>query len=238
MSTPSNPSMSADPQAHREDFPSGAAFTLASQPSPVPRWQAWLLLFIFSMAQLLDIFNVTAPTVALPSIAEELDVHFDERQWGINAYALTFGAFLLTVSVKHNCRNPCCSLKNQGGRFSAIYGPKPLFVSGFAVVGICSIINGFSVNGPMLFVFRAFQGIGAFTVYLYWTYISSGESGAAMTIPSALSMITTLFPGRGEQDRALALYDQSTLCEYHDAEKSLALLALVPWETSVAWYCE
>ncbi|KAF8645758.1 hypothetical protein AX16_007625 [Volvariella volvacea WC 439] len=145
---------------------------LPQDEGPVARWRAWTLLFIFSMAQLLDIFNVTAPTVALPAIGEELHVEFAAQPWTINAYALTFGAFLLT-----------------GGRFSSIFGPKLMFVSGFTAVGICAIINGFAVNGPMLFVFRAFQGIGA-----------------AMTIPSALTLITTLFPERGEQDRALGIF--------------------------------
>lgn len=32
-----------------------------------------------------------------------------------------------------------------------------------------------------------------------------GRTGAALTIPSALTMITTLFPERGEQDRALGM---------------------------------
>ena len=41
-----------------------------------------------------------------------------------------------------------------------MYGPETLFVAGFTWVGICNIICGFAVNGPMLFVFRAFQGIG------------------------------------------------------------------------------
>ncbi|KAJ8516155.1 hypothetical protein ONZ45_g6509 [Pleurotus djamor] len=138
----------------------------------VARWRAWTLLFIFSATQMLDIFNVTAPTVALPDIANDIGVTFEERQWTINAYSLTFGAFLLT-----------------GGRFSAIYGPKYLFVGGFGWLGVCGIVNGFAVNGPMLFVFRAFQGIGA-----------------AMTIPAALSMITQLFPSRGDQDVALGIF--------------------------------
>ena len=65
---------------------------------PIPKWRAWTLLVIFSMAQLLDIFNVTAPTIALPDVASDLGFNFAQRQWAINAYSLTFGAFLLTVS--------------------------------------------------------------------------------------------------------------------------------------------
>ena len=65
---------------------------------PIPKWRAWTLLIIFSMAQLLDIFNVTAPTIALPTIASDLGFNFAQWQWAINAYSLTFGAFLLTVN--------------------------------------------------------------------------------------------------------------------------------------------
>jgi MFS family permease len=146
--------------------------TTAGDIRPIKRWRAWILLLVFSMAQLLDVFNVTAPTIALPSLGVDLDITASERQWAINAYSLTFGAFLLT-----------------GGRFSAMFGSKNTFVAGFASVGICCIILGFSVNGPMFFFFRAIQGIGA-----------------AMTIPSALSMITTIFPDRREQNRALGIF--------------------------------
>lgn len=73
----------------------GKALKLAPQ---VARWRAWTLLMVFSMAQLLDIFNVTAPTIALPDVASDLGFNFAQRQWAINAYSLTFGAFLLTVS--------------------------------------------------------------------------------------------------------------------------------------------
>ncbi|KXN86996.1 L-sorbose 1-dehydrogenase [Leucoagaricus sp. SymC.cos] len=36
----------------------------------------------------------------------------------------------------------------DAGRFSAVYGPKALFLVGFSTVGIGSLINGFSVSGP------------------------------------------------------------------------------------------
>jgi hypothetical protein len=65
--------------------------------TPVARWRAWTLLFVFSLAQAIDIFNVTAPTVALPHISSSIDITFAARQWVVNAYSLTFGAFMLTV---------------------------------------------------------------------------------------------------------------------------------------------
>lgn len=63
----------------------------------VSSWRAYVLLLIFSTAQLLDIVNVTAPVIALPHIADDLNLPISERQWVVNAYTLTFGAFLLTV---------------------------------------------------------------------------------------------------------------------------------------------
>ncbi|KAF9062146.1 major facilitator superfamily domain-containing protein [Rhodocollybia butyracea] len=152
--------------------PATAAGIDESPLRPVPNWRAWTLLIVFSMAQLLDLFNVTAPTIALTSLGVDLDINESQRQWVINAYSLTFGAFLLA-----------------GGRFSAMFGSKALFVVGFSTVGICCIILGFSVDGPMFFFFRAIQGIGA-----------------AMTIPSALTMITTVFPDRSGQSRALGIF--------------------------------
>ncbi|KAG6873386.1 hypothetical protein C0995_016196 [Termitomyces sp. Mi166 len=140
--------------------------------------RAYTLLLLFSTAQLLDIVNVTAPVIALPEIAEKLKLEAAESQWVVNAYTLTFGAFLLT-----------------GGRFSAVYGPKTMFRAGFTTVGVGSIINGFAVDGPMLFVIRALQGVGA-----------------AITIPSAMTMIVLLFPDRREQDRALGLFVFFQVC--------------------------
>ncbi|KAG6907256.1 hypothetical protein DXG01_009676 [Tephrocybe rancida] len=134
--------------------------------------KSYVLLLLFSSAQLLDLANVTSSVIALPDIAQDLDLAASESQWVVNAYTLTFGAFLLT-----------------GGRFSAVYGPKALFIAGFTVVGLGALVCGFAVNAPMLFVIRALQGIGA-----------------AMTIPSAITMIVLLFPNRGEQDRALGLF--------------------------------
>ncbi|KAL0959583.1 hypothetical protein HGRIS_011293 [Hohenbuehelia grisea] len=144
----------------------------ASLVSPIAKWRAYTLLFILSTAQLLDIFSVTAPTIALPAISEATHIAHTDAEWIINAYSLTFGAFLLTA-----------------GRASELTGPRYLFVAGFTLVGVCVLGCGFAQRGEVIFAVRAIQGIGA-----------------AMTIPAALTMITTTFPQRGEQDRALGIF--------------------------------
>ena len=58
----------------------------------------------------------------------------------------------------------------------------------------------------MLFVFRAIQGIGERVPLTYYSgFQLILDSGAAMTIPTALTMITVLFPDHREQDRALGM---------------------------------
>lgn len=64
--------------------------------------RAYMLLLLFSAAQLLDIVNVTAPVIALPEITRDLKLAATESQWVVNAYTLTFGAFLLMVKSEWN----------------------------------------------------------------------------------------------------------------------------------------
>lgn len=103
-----------------------------------------------------------------------LDLNFTlgMLQWVLAAYTLTFGAFQVPA-----------------GRLSDLYHPKPVFVIGYLMVGLFSILCGVSVQPIMLLVFRAISGIGA-----------------AMTIPSAIAMIVYTFPEPKEQSRALGLY--------------------------------
>lgn len=43
----------------------------------------------------LDLANLSAITIALPTIQKDFDVNVSDLQWVISAYALTFGGFLL-----------------------------------------------------------------------------------------------------------------------------------------------
>jgi len=43
----------------------------------------------------LDLANLSAITIALPTIQKDFDINVGSLQWIISAYALTFGGFLL-----------------------------------------------------------------------------------------------------------------------------------------------
>lgn len=75
------------------------------------------------------------------------------------------------------------------GRLSDIYHPRPVFCLGFLLVGIFSILCAVSVNPIMLIVFRAVSGLAA-----------------AMTVPSAISILVQTFPDPKEKSDILGIF--------------------------------
>lgn len=76
-----------------------------------------------------------------------------------------------------------------GGRAADLLGRRRLFVAGLALFSLASLSGGMASDAAMLLVSRAVQGIGA-----------------ALTLPAALSLITTGYPEGRERARALGLY--------------------------------
>ncbi|KAG0048189.1 hypothetical protein BGZ83_006820 [Gryganskiella cystojenkinii] len=107
-----------------------------------------LLLALVSMAQMLDIINVASVTIVLPDIMIEVGYKVDQLQWVSSAYALAYGAFLLT-----------------GGRFGDLFGHRRIFMIGVVWFAIWALVNGFAKDPVVMSVGRALQGMGAgFTV--------------------------------------------------------------------------
>ncbi|KIM87717.1 hypothetical protein PILCRDRAFT_258683 [Piloderma croceum F 1598] len=75
------------------------------------------------------------------------------------------------------------------GRISDVYNPKAAFITGLALLGSISLGAGFSNDKIVLIVLRALTGIAA-----------------ALTIPSALTLIVNIFPEPLEQARAIGLF--------------------------------
>ena len=85
----------------------------------------WLVLVLVCMAQFMVILDATIVNVALPSIQKDLELSESNLQWIVNAYALTFGGFLLL-----------------GGRAGDLAGRKKVFLIGLVVFTIASLLNG------------------------------------------------------------------------------------------------
>lgn len=104
----------------------------------------WIVLVIVCMAQFMVILDATIVNVALPSIQADLAMSEADLQWVVNAYALTFGGFLLL-----------------GGRAGDLAGRKLVFLTGVVIFSAASLMCGIAPTSEFLIVLRGVQGLGA-----------------------------------------------------------------------------
>jgi len=104
----------------------------------------WLALVLLAGAQFLVVLDATVTNVALPYIQRDLDFSAANLQWVVNAYALTFGGFLML-----------------GGRAADLLGRRAVFMTGISLFAAASLAAGFAQSEAMLIAARAVQGLGA-----------------------------------------------------------------------------
>jgi EmrB/QacA subfamily drug resistance transporter len=132
---------------------------------------------IVGLAQFMVVLDATVVNVALPSIQRGLHFSTGNLQWVINAYALTFGGFLLF-----------------GGRAGDIFGRRRLFALGIALFSAASLFNGLAGSAAELVVGRALQGLGGALVspaalsVLTTTFAEGRARTRAMGVWSAISV--------------------------------------------------
>jgi MFS family permease len=82
-----------------------------------------------------------------------------------------------------------------------------LFICGFGSVGIFSLVAGFVNDKIGLIVLRAIVGLCEhFLLILHLQHSDIVSAVAALSIPSALSLIVHLFPEPKEQGHAIAMF--------------------------------
>lgn len=101
----------------------------------------WLVLAVLALAQLMDVMDTTIVNIALPSAQADLGFSDVGRQWVVTAYALSFGALLLT-----------------GGRLADRFGAKRTLQIGLVGFALASGIGGTAQTFGVLITTRAFQG--------------------------------------------------------------------------------
>jgi EmrB/QacA subfamily drug resistance transporter len=102
-----------------------------------------LALVVIATAQLMVVLDATIVNVALPHIQRALGFSGSGLEWVVNAYALTFGGFLLL-----------------GGRAGDILGRRRMFVVGVLLFSLASLLGGFATTQAWLLAARAIQGVG------------------------------------------------------------------------------
>ena len=107
------------------------------------RGRLGLALLVIATAQLMVVLDATIVNVALPDIQKALGFSGTGLEWVVNAYALTFGGFLLL-----------------GGRAGDILGRRRVFIAGLILFSLASLLGGFATTQGWLLAARAVQGIG------------------------------------------------------------------------------
>lgn len=110
--------------------------------------------------------------VALPAIKADLGYTQAGLQWIFNAYVIFFGGFLLL-----------------GGKLSDLFGARKVFMWGFAILTLASLLAGVAWSDAALNTGRALQGLGS-----------------ALIAPSALTLVLSMFTDPKEVGKALGYW--------------------------------
>ena len=95
----------------------------------------WLALALLATTQFVIVLDVAIVNVAIPSIGNDLDFAPENLTWIPNAYALTFGGFLLL-----------------GGRMADLLGRRRLFMGGLVLFAIASLLGGLATSETQLII--------------------------------------------------------------------------------------
>src|SRR5580700_9287971 len=153
---------------------------------PKSSWDSAWVLALASAANLMVGLDALVVCTALTQIGRDLDASIEALAWTVNAYTLSFAAFLLTAAV-------------LGDRF----GRRRLFVAGLLLFVAASAACALSSSIGWLIAARAVQGVGAAIVMpIALAQISAAfpperRSWALGIYASTAGLSTVLGPGVG-----------------------------------------
>ncbi|MEZ4867382.1 MAG: DHA2 family efflux MFS transporter permease subunit [Caldilineaceae bacterium] len=134
----------------------------------------WYVMSAVAMGIFLGTIDGSIVNVALPTLVHDLQTDFAIVQWVVLAYLLTLGTLLLTV-----------------GRFADIYGKKRIYVSGFLVFTLGSVLCGLAPTIYWLIGLRVLQAVGAAMIFALGPAIvteafPTSERGKALGITGSI----------------------------------------------------
>src|SRR5438552_1687922 len=137
----------------------------------------WWTLGIVTASLFMETLDATIVNVALPAIQRDLGTKLSELEWTVNAFNVTYAAFLLL-----------------GGKLADFFGRRLMLVVGLAVFTGSSLACGLATSGGMLIAARSAQGLGAAlmmpaTHSLISANFSEREHGLAYGIWAGVSML-------------------------------------------------
>ena len=136
--------------------------------------------------------NLSAVTIALPTIGKLLNSDQAQLQWVIAAYALTVRLPKCAIAIRYSKLTPSLQFGSfllLGGRGGDMFGHRRVLLFGSYLFALFTLLCALAPTFPALVVGRAFQGIGA-----------------GFTIPSAQAHVAIHFPSPKERARALGFW--------------------------------
>jgi EmrB/QacA subfamily drug resistance transporter len=130
----------------------------------------WLILTTVSLGSLMSTLDGSIVNIALPRIQSDFGIDLTTVEWVVVAYLLVVGSLLLPF-----------------GRLGEVLGFKRVYLAGFALFTIASVLCGAAPNELALIAFRVLQAVGA-----------------AMNMAMGPAIIARTFPA-AERGRALGL---------------------------------
>ena len=130
----------------------------------------WLILTTVSLGSLMSTLDGSIVNIALPRIQSDFGIDLTTVEWVVVAYLLVVGSLLLPF-----------------GRLGEVVGFKRVYLVGFAIFTVASVLCGAAPNEQALIVFRVLQAIGA-----------------AMNMAMGPAIVARTFPA-AERGRALGL---------------------------------
>ena len=148
----------------------------AGSESPA-RSRLGLALVVIAAAQLMVVLDATIVNVALPHIQHALGFSDTGLEWVVNAYALTFGGFLLV-----------------GGRAGDNLGRRRVFNPAILVFSLATLLGGLATSEGWLLAARALQGLGGAIVaptslsLVATTFPEGAQRNRAFAVVSAMAI--------------------------------------------------
>lgn len=134
----------------------------------------WLVLLAVGVGTFMSALDSSVVNIILPVVRDTFNSDVATVEWVVTIYLLVVSGLLLSF-----------------GRLGDMRGHKLIYVSGFGIFIIGSMLSGLAITAPMLVFFRAVQAVGA-----------------AMLFANSPAILTRNFPG---SQRGQALGIQATM---------------------------
>ncbi|MFD9521357.1 MFS transporter [Streptomyces sp. NPDC059979] len=132
----------------------------------------WAMLAVLCSSLLLVAMDATILNVALPALIDDLQPSAVQQLWIIDIYGLVLGGLLVTT-----------------GALSDRLGRRKLFLIGFVLFGVASVLAATAGSSTQLIAGRVLLGVGG-----------------AMVMPSTLSLIRNIFTDAHERALAIGIW--------------------------------